>query len=277
LNSDEAGIIDFSKENSSMYRRIWMATLAVVFAGALAACGSSTSQPAAAPTAAPAAAAPTASTSASTGSGQDATPAVAPTAAPADAATAAPASSGAASGARTFTIVSEQSEASYEVQEQFLSRDLPNQAIGKTNAVAGEFQFSLDGKPSGKVTKITVDLSKLTSDESRRDNRIRTQWLESNKYPNAIFTSTDAQGLPESYTEGQDVSFKLTGDMTIRDVTKPVTFDVTGKLVGDTITGSATTQILMKDFGIDPPNIAGMLTVKDGVTVKLNFTAKEAK
>jgi polyisoprenoid-binding protein YceI len=233
-----------------MYRRIWMATLAVAFAGALAACGSSASQPAAAPTAAPAAAAP---------------------AAPAAAA------SGAAKGTRTFTIVSDQSEASYEVQEQFLSRDLPNQAIGKTNAVTGQLQFSLDGKPSGKVTNITVDVSKLTSDERRRDNRIRTQWLESNKFPNAVFTSTGAQGLPDTYTEGQDVNFKLTGDMTIRDVTKPVTFDVTGKLVGDTITGSATTQIMMKDFGIDPPSIAGMLTVKDGVTVKLNFTAKEAK
>ena len=247
-----------------MYRRIWMATLAVAFAGALAACGSSTSQPAAAPTAAPAAAAPTA-------------PAAAPTAQLANAATAAPAPSGTASGTRTFTIVPDQSEASYEVQEQFLSRDLPNQAIGKTNAVTGELQFSLDGKPSGKVTNITVDLSKLTSDESRRDNRIRQQWLESNKYPNAVFTSTDAQGLPETYTEGQDVNFKLTGDMTIHDVTKPVTLDVTGKLVGDTITGSATTQILMKDFGIDPPSVAGMLTVKDGVTIKLNFTAKEAK
>ena len=248
-----------------MYRRIWMATLAVVFAGALAACGSSTSQPAAAPTAAPAAAAPTTA------------PADAPTAQSADGATAAPAPSGAASRTRTFTIVPDQTEASYEVQEQFLSRDLPNQAIGKTNAVTGELQFSLDGKPSGKVTNITVDVSKLASDESRRDNRIRTQWLESSKFPTAVFTSTDAQGLPATYTEGQDVSFKLTGNMTIRDVTKPVTFDVTGKLVGNTITGSATTQILMKDFGIDAPSIAGMLTVKDGVTIKLNFTAEEAK
>src|SRR3954469_5127128 len=131
------------RRNSSMYRRIWMAILAGAFAGALAACGSSTSQPAAAPTAAPSAAAPTA---------------------------AAAAPSGATGDARTFTIVPEQTEASYEVQEKFLSRDLPNKAIGKTNAVTGDLQVSTAGKPSGKVTKITVDLSKLTSDESRRDN-----------------------------------------------------------------------------------------------------------
>jgi polyisoprenoid-binding protein YceI len=251
-----------------MYRRIRMAILALAFAVALAACGGASATPSAAATA------PTAQPS------NPASTAQAPNSATAATAPSSAASGGATSGAsgtRTFAIVPEQSEASYEVQEQFLSRDLPSQAIGKTNAVTGEIQFSLDGKPSGKVTNITVDLSKLTSDESRRDNRIRQQWLESSKYPNAVFTSTEAQGLPETYTEGQDVNFKLTGDMTIRDMTKPVTFDVTGKLVGDTITGSATTQILMKDFGIDPPSIAGMLTVKDGVTIRLNFTAKEAK
>jgi len=150
-------------------------------------------------------------------------------------------------------------------------------ALGKTNAVSGELQVSLDGKPSGKITKIMVDLRTLTSDQRRRDSRIRTQWLESEKYPFAEFTSTDVQGTPDSYTEGQEVNFKLTGDMKIREVTKPVTFDVKGKLEGDTITGSATSKILMKDFGFDPPDVAGMLTVADGVTVTINFTAKEAK
>jgi polyisoprenoid-binding protein YceI len=159
------------------------------------------------------------------------------------------------------------------VQEQFLNRDLPNMAVGKTNAVEGEFQFSADGKPNGQVTKITVDLRTLTSNDNRRDNRIRGRWLESDKYPFAEFTSTEAQNLPESYTEGQDVSFKLVGNMTIREVTKPVTFDVTGRLQGDTVTGTA---ILMKDFGFDPPSIAGMLTVRDGVKITVNFTAKDA-
>jgi polyisoprenoid-binding protein YceI len=233
-----------------VYDRIRTTLSIVALSLALAACGSTSQTPTAAP-AAPAAAQPTA----------------------------APAAQGAApiAGARTFRIVPDQTEASYEVQEQFLNRDLPNMAIGKTNTVEGEFQFSLDGQPTGQVTKFTVDLRTLTSDETRRDNRIRRQWLESEKYPFAEFVSTEAQNLPASYTEGQEVSFKLVGNLTIREITKPVTFDVTGKLVGDTVTGTAATQILMKDFGFDPPNIAGMLTVKDGVTIKVNFTAKEAK
>ena len=165
-----------------MYRRIWMATLAVVFAGALAASASSPASraphrlpPAAsAPTTAPADAPNAAPADAPTAAAADA-----PTAAAADSPTAAAAPSGATGSARTFTIVPEQTEASYQVQEKFLNRDLPNMALGKTNAVTGELQVSLDGKPSGKVTKITVDLRTLTSDQSRRDNRIRTQWLES--------------------------------------------------------------------------------------------------
>jgi polyisoprenoid-binding protein YceI len=239
-----------------------IATLLVL----LAACGSNTTSQA--PTAAPAAAPASApAATAQPGSG---------TVQPAEsgAATAQPAAMPA--GARTFKIVPEQTEASYEVQEQFLNRDLPNMAVGKTNAVEGEFQFSADGKPTGQVTKITVDLRTLTSSDRRRDNRIRGRWLESDKYPFAEFTSTEAQNLPESYSEGQDVSFKLAGNMTIREVTKPVTFDVTGRLQGDTVTGTATTEVLMKDFGFDPPSVAGMLTVRDGVKITVNFTAKDA-
>src|SRR5262245_43914256 len=150
-------------------------------------------------------------------------------------------------------------------------------AIGKTNTVEGEFQFSLNGQPTGQVTKFTVDLRTLTSNESRRDNRIRRQWLESEKYPFAEFVSTATQNLPASYAEGQEVNFKLVGNLTIREITRPITFDVTGKLIGDTVTGTAATQIMMKDFGFDPPSVAGMLTVKDGVTIRVNFTAKEAQ
>ena len=247
-----------------MNNRLIHTLVAALMLALLAACGGTTTQtstaaPAAEPTAAPAAE-PTAA------------PAAEPTAAPAVEPTAAPA----ASGMRTFTIVTEQSSASYEVQEKFLNRAAPNKAIGTTKAVEGELQLSLDGQPTGQISKITVDLRQLTSDSSRRDSRIRSEWLESDKYPFATFTSTEVQGAPASYTDGQEVSFKLVGNMTIREVTKPVTFDVVGKLQGDTITGTATTQLLMKDFGFDPPNIAGILTVDDGVTVTVNFTAKES-
>jgi polyisoprenoid-binding protein YceI len=240
--------------NLMSYRVTGMFIVALL-AGTLAACGGA---PATETTSAPTAAAT----------------AVAAAPAPATAAAAAPAP---ATGMRTFMIIPEQSEASYAVQETFLSQNLPNKAVGKTNAITGTFQFSMDGKPTGQVTNITVDLRTLKSDSDRRDNIIRTRWLESNTYPYAEFTSTDVQGAPESYTEGQEVSFKLLGNMTIHNTTKPVTFDVTGKLEGDTVTGTATTRLNMVDFGFEPPNIAGVVSVQDGVDLTINFTAKEQK
>jgi polyisoprenoid-binding protein YceI len=245
-------------------------TLVALLAFGLAACGGQTAAPTA--TALPVATIASAATSAA-----EPTTAPAPTTAMAAEPTAAPAATPApaVTRARTFKIVPTQTEASYAVQETFLRQNLPNNAIGKTSVVNGEFSFSLDGKPTGKVTTITVDLSTLKSDDDRRDEKIRGQWLESSRFPLAEFTSTEVIGGPDSYTEGQEVSFKLAGNLKIHDTTKPVTFDVKGKLVGDTVTGTATTLILMKDFGFDPPTIGGFLTVTDGVTVTITFTAKE--
>lgn len=268
---------DMRKEKRIVYRRTWMIILPALLLALLAACGgTTTSQPTApaAPATEPTAPAAPATEPTAASAAPAATADSAP--APGTAATAAPAAAPTGN-ARLFRIVPDQTEVSYQVQEQFLNRDLPNLAIGKTTSIEGEFQFSLDGKPTGQVTKMTVDLRTLASDEGRRDRRLRTQWLESDTYPLAEFVSTGVEGVPDSYTEGQEITFKLTGDMTIREITKPVTFDVRGTLVGDTVTGTATTLLYMKDFGFDPPDIAGMLTVEDGVTVTVNFTAKEAQ
>jgi polyisoprenoid-binding protein YceI len=212
-----------------MYRRICTWTLIASLALLLAACGgasttpvaSTANQPAVAATAAPAASDTPAATAAQDTAAQ------------------------LAGDVRTFAIVPEQTEASYTVQEQFLNRDLPNLAIGTTSAVEGTFQFSADGQPAGQVTKIIVDLRTLASDSSMRDKRIKSQWLESDTYPYAEFVSTGVESLPASYAQGQEVSFKLLGNMTIHGVTQPLTFDVTGTLNGDTVTGTATSQIMM--------------------------------
>ncbi|MEY3989764.1 MAG: hypothetical protein RI985_845 [Chloroflexota bacterium] len=182
----------------------------------------------------------------------------------------------ATTGARTFVIDPAQSSAQYAVEEIFFSDNRLFTAVGVTNAVEGEFEVTADGKPSGKVTRMRVDLRTLKSDSPRRDNAIRRQWLESDKFPYADFVSTDALNLPASYTEGEQVTFMLVGDMTVRDVTKPVEWTVIGTLQGNTVTGEATTVIKMSDFGFAAPDIGGVLKAEDeaALTVKFVATAK---
>jgi len=175
---------------------------------------------------------------------------------------------------RTFRVMPEQSEAFYEVQERLFMLPAPSKAVGRTTTMEGEFQLILGPEPRLEGNRFRVDLRTLTSDSARRDRFIREQWLESNLYPFADFTATQAQDLPQRYVEGEEVPFKLTGDMTIRDVTRPLTFDTRAALTANTLAGTATTFLLMRDFGFDPPEILGAVRVDDGVTLTFRFMAE---
>lgn len=227
-----------------MYRRIPVLFLIMALMGILAACGSSTTtQSSTTVSTTPQA---TTQTTATTGSTVCAT----------------------AAGSQMYTIDASQSYASYEVQEQFLSKPLPNEAIGKTSSIQGGLALQSKGTPTITALKVTVNLQTLTSDSSRRDDAIKGNWLDSNSYPLATFVVK----TPQVATTG---TFKLTGNMTIHDTTHTETFTVKGQQDGKTITGIAKSLVYMKDFGFSAPSIFGLLTVKDGVTVTFNFTANE--
>jgi polyisoprenoid-binding protein YceI len=84
-----------------------------------------------------------------------------------------------------------------------------------------------------------------------------------------------SRGAPASYTDGQEVQFQLVGDLAVRSISLPVTFDVTATLTGDTITGVAEAKVKLTDFGITPPNFADTLVVADLFTIRIELTAKE--
>jgi polyisoprenoid-binding protein YceI len=124
------------------------------------------------------------------------------------------------------------------------------------------------------VRMIIVDISKFTSDSNRRDDAIRGRWLESNTYPIATFAPTKIEGLPTSGEEGVPYALKITGDMTIREITKEVTFDATVKVEDDVLSGTATTTLLMSDFEIGPIDIIGILKTEDEVKLTFNLIAR---
>ena len=201
-------------------------------------------------------------------------PTEAPQAAPTEAAPTEP-SAPAAGGLVIYKIVPGESTVTYEVGETFFNENNRfNLAVGVTDQVSGQVQLDAANPQNAQVGPITVDVSQFRSDSSRRDNRIRQQGLESSLYPMAIFTPTSIEGLPATYTEGQPLTFKMTGDLTIKETTIPVTFDVTATLQGGTLTGAATTTIKLSDFGAGPIEIAGMLGTEDAAKLTLAFVAR---
>jgi polyisoprenoid-binding protein YceI len=210
-------------------------------------------------------------------------PAEAPAEATADAAAEPAAAGSAVGGQRTFVIVPEQSKASYLVDEEFLGGALDKlgiaagavDVVGSTQQIQGQLQLNLDdlGAALGENT-FTVQMNTLATGEDRRDTWIRENGPRFNDFPQATFVATAIEGAPAAYENGQEVSFKLIGDLTVRDVTQPVTFDVTARLDGDTLTGTATTRTKMSDFGIEPPNFANTLTVADEFGIEVQFVAQ---
>lgn len=177
-----------------------------------------------------------------------------------------------ASAARVYRIDPDSSQASYRVGETFFDQRGFVIAVGTTNAVAGDILVDPANLSASQVGEIVVDISQLRTDEPMRDNAIRRQWLESATYPLARFNNSQISGIPATATEGQPFKFQILGDMTVREVTKPVTWEAETTLDGDTLRGTATTQLKMSEFGIEPPRLMS-LEVEDDVELTLEFVA----
>jgi len=179
------------------------------------------------------------------------------------------------SGQQEFNIVPGESSVSYEVGETFFNQNNRfNTAIGTTTQLSGKITIDLANPQNSSIDTIEVDISRLQSDSGRRDNMIRDRFLESNRYPIATFVPNQIDGLPASYTAGETLNFKVSGDLTVHEVTQPVTFDVQVTLANNELQGTATTSILMSDFGVGPIEMAGILGTEDQVKINMEFVAR---
>lgn len=174
-----------------------------------------------------------------------------------------------------FVIVPGESKVTYRVSETFINEgNRLNVAVGITDAIRGEITINRVDPRQSRVGPITVDISRFQSDSPRRDNAIRGRWLESARFPTAEFTPTEITGLPAAYQEGRELHLEITGRLKVRDVARPTTFQTTLILSASTLTGSATTKLLMTDFGFQPPSILGILRAENEVHIEFRFTAR---
>ncbi|MEX1018773.1 MAG: YceI family protein [Litorilinea sp.] len=189
-------------------------------------------------------------------------------------------------GTRTFVISPEESEAAYIVTEELFADALTkygmdpgfNEVRGTTQTLEGQFTLNFDDLSSALgENRFSVDMTTLSTDQRLRDGWIRSDGPSFDDYPVAEFVGSEIQGAPESYTEGEEVTFEIVGELTMREITQPKTFTVTATLEGNTITGVATTEGLLSEFGIEPISFAGTLTVADPLTIEINFVAHAAE
>ncbi len=254
---------------------------------ALAACDGAAAVPtvAPAPTQAPAQPEPTAAPTEAPAQAPEPTvapteappePTAAPTDVPAAAATdtIAPTVAPAAAEAAVFKINPEKSKAVFSIDEKL--RGKPFTVLGVTSKVSGDITLSPDDLSQAKIGVIQIDARDLSTDSSFRNTAIRRFILESNKdeFQFITFEPTAIDGLPASAKVGDTLTFKITGNLKVRAIVKPVTFETTATMVSDTeISGTAKTVVTRTDYELTIPSVPGVADVADEVPLEITFVA----
>jgi polyisoprenoid-binding protein YceI len=126
---------------------------------------------------------------------------------------------------------------------------------------------------SDATVDATIKVASINTDNERRDGHLKTDdFFNAEKFPQIKFKSTSFEKVGEN-------KYKLTGDLTIRDVTKKVTFDAvyngTIKAPWGAIVSSwkATSSVNRFDFGLkwNKAIDTGGLIAGDIVTITLNL------
>ena len=124
-----------------------------------------------------------------------------------------------------YQISQDESQVRFNIYEQL--RGQPKDVIGVSNQIAGQVAVDLNDLSTAQIGEIVINARTLETDDSRRNQAIRNRILFTDQYEFINFKPTQISGLSGSAAPGQSFTFQVTGDLTIKDVTKPVTFDVT--------------------------------------------------
>jgi polyisoprenoid-binding protein YceI len=145
---------------------------------------------------------------------------------------------------------------------------------GAFNDFEGKAYLNADDPTKSNVT-LTIKVDSIDTRNEQRDAHLRSNdFLDLATYPEITFVSTAVEPL------GDD-KYRVTGDLTIRGVTKPVSvdFEFTGSAVdpfGNTRVGlEGTTKINRKDWGVNF-NVAleaGGFLVSDEITLEFEISA----
>jgi polyisoprenoid-binding protein YceI len=212
------------------------------------------------------------------GSATVSSPTPSPTSPATSAATASSTATAAIASAGTWTVT-DKSKATIRVREQLVGVSLPSDAVLTATGAKGSFELNADGTfESG--SKITFDLTTLSSDQRDRDNFIKNDTLQVRQFQTAEFVPTKTSGLTLPLVTSGTFTFTLTGNMTIKGKTKEVTFDVTAKRDGGDLTATATANPSWKfgDFGMTPPSVPfRVLSVTDEIRAAVEIVATGPK
>lgn len=177
---------------------------------------------------------------------------------------------------RLFRISQAESQVRFELDEQLMGA--PKHVVGTTNQVAGDIIIDFSNPANSEIGMIRVNARTLATDNDFRNRALRLTILQSSQdaYEFIEFTPTTLEGLPTSGEVGQSYEFAITGDLKIRDIVRPVTFQARVTLTEDgRLEGTAETTVMRSDFELQIPEVPNVANVTEEVLLGIDFVALE--
>ena len=183
----------------------------------------------------------------------------------------APSTSAVSADTLLLTVAEEGNRARYRVREQLARLEFPNDAVGETSSVAGSLLVTSDGEILREGSRFVIRLADLESDSDRRDNYLRRNTLATDEYPDAVFVPTGFRELPSPIPTSGEARFLLDGELTIRDVTRPVTWQVGAEFAGGAVLGRAETTFTFDEMGLTVPRVGSVLSIREDIRLEFDF------
>ena len=156
----------------------------------------------------------------------------------------------------------------------FRGKHLVSIVPGRFTTFSGEFLFDEKAIEASSVT-VSIDAASITTDNEKRDGHLKSpDFFDTATYPTITYKSTKVKKIDATH-------FEVTGDLTMRGVTKPVILAVEylgtspGMGYGPRNGFHATTKLNRKDFGVNWNKTLdnGGLVVGDNVDIDLAIEA----
>ena len=148
----------------------------------------------------------------------------------------------------TWTVAAG-SRAGYRVSEVLNGQN--NEATGRTTAVTG--QLVISGTTVNTAT-FSVDMTKVASGESQRDNQFRNRIMNTSQFPTETFALTSPIELTSVPANLVEITAKASGKLTLHGTTKEITIDLKARRNGASLEINGTVPITFSDYGISNPS-----------------------
>ncbi|MYI83602.1 MAG: YceI family protein, partial [Chloroflexi bacterium] len=133
-------------------------------------------------------------------------------------------------------------------------------AVGRTSAVTASLEF--DGSSITAVS-VEVDMTQLTTDDSRRDRALRGRGIETNRFPTSTFVLAEPIAIEAVPAEGATISATAIGDLTLHGVTRRVEIALEGQLTDGLVVVVGSLEIEFDDYDIVAPTAPIVVSVED--------------